>query len=474
MRISGFTTTRPEMSSTRTAEDFMKFLGANPARLGIVSTLYDQYTATHLTEALLNTYTLEKGKKNAFQSIDSFMVEWDIKVNRIKRVPFAAVPVGDGANGSDIIFHFAENYYQRYDTFIVEKTRQMIIVINRPQRIRDNDFVVIGKILDDDYSSVLDTTGCQVGDKTRFITNYQPEMHEEGYTKYQSNTEKHRTYIATHRTDVDMSAKYLPMEDTFIQIGKGDKDDPVYVMNSAEKDCLDSFMDVRGNALLWGKSNMDVNGKPKIYDELGRPIISSDGIIAQINRFAVKFSFTHLNSKYFNKAIQSMVQRSEKPQGNEYMFVCNTLMYNEIQDTLSAWIRDWKTVGTFLFSKASNNYVDLGATYQSYTYAGNTITFKIDRSIDVEYPTRKFGMFLDLTADAASGKPALNEFTFKGGDFIHNYIVGVGGKSGLDPGEVSSPVAASKLINWGYAGVGVYNPYRSVVLISEEVTNPLF
>lgn len=27
MRISGFTTTRPEMASTRTAEDFIKFLG---------------------------------------------------------------------------------------------------------------------------------------------------------------------------------------------------------------------------------------------------------------------------------------------------------------------------------------------------------------------------------------------------------------------------------------------------------------
>ena len=60
---------------TRTYEDFMKFLGAKPQRLGIVSVLYDQYTASHLTEALLNTYSLEKGKKNAFQSIDSFVVE---------------------------------------------------------------------------------------------------------------------------------------------------------------------------------------------------------------------------------------------------------------------------------------------------------------------------------------------------------------------------------------------------------------
>jgi len=455
---------------TRTYEDFMKFLGANPARLGIVSTLYDQYTATHLTEALLNTYTLEKGKKNAFQSIDSFVVEWDINVNRIKRVNFISVPEGDGANGSDIIFRFGENYYQKFDTFIIENTRQLIIVLNRPQRISDNEWVVIGKIQDSDYGAVLDTSGCQPGMATRFVTNYMPEMHEEGYVKYQSNVERHRTYIGTHRADASMSAQYNAMEDVFIQIGKGQQDDPIYRLNTAEKDCLDSFMEARNNACLWGKTNMDVYGKPKIFDpETGRPIIAPDGIIAQIERFATKFAFSRLNTKFFHKALQVMVTKSTKPTGNNYLFLCNTPMWTEIQETLSTWIRDWKTVGTFVFSTATNGYIDLGATYNSYEFAGNTVTFKVDRSFDIEYPRRKFGIFLDLTADAVSGKAALNMFTFKRGEIIHNFIKGVGGSTGLQHGEVSSPVAASKIINWGYAGVGVYNPYRSVILISEEV-----
>jgi len=247
---------------------------ANPARLGIVSTLYDQYTATHLTESLLNTYTLEKGKKNAFQSVDSFVVEWDINVNRIKRVNFISVPEGDGANGSDIIFRFGENYYQKFDTFIIERTRQQIIVLNRPQRISDKEFVLVGKIQDSDYGAVLDVSGCQPGMATRFVTNYMPEMHEEGYVKYQSNVEKHRTYIGTHRADVSMSAQYNAMEDVFTQIGKGEKDDPIYRLNTAEKDCLDSFMEARNNACLWGKTNMDKYGKPKIFD----PWLQSFGI----------------------------------------------------------------------------------------------------------------------------------------------------------------------------------------------------
>ena len=52
MRISGFTTTRPEMASTRTTEDpLLSSSGLNQARLGIVSSLYDQYTTSALTEA---------------------------------------------------------------------------------------------------------------------------------------------------------------------------------------------------------------------------------------------------------------------------------------------------------------------------------------------------------------------------------------------------------------------------------------
>ena len=451
---------------------FMKFLGANPARLGIVSTLYDQYTATHLTEALMNTYTMEKGKKG-FQSINSFLIEWDLQAKKIKRVPLIAAPEGSGLNAGDVKFYFPENYYQKYDTFVVERTRQQFIVLNRPQRLRDNCWLVIAKILDNDYDSVVDPTTA-AGFQTRFVTNYHPELHSEGYTKYQSNCEKMRTYIATHRCDIDMSAMYKPMEDVFIQIGKGNDDDPVYKMNTAEKECLDSYMEARNNALLWGKSNMDASGKPKIYDEDGRPIVSADGVIAQIERFATKFVFSKLNVGYFEKALQAMVAKSEKPQGNSYMLICNTAFYNEWQRVMNAWIVAHKTDGSFLFSKGSNGYVDLGATYESYTFGGNKISVKIDRCFDVEFPTRKYAALLDLTADAATGKPAMAFFTFKGGDIIHNVIVGVGGKSGLASGEVSSPVAGSKLVNWGYGGVAVFNPYRSVIMIGEENRNSIW
>lgn len=42
--------------------------------------------------------------------------------------------------------------------------------------------------------------------------------------------------------------------------------------------------------------------------------------------------------------------------------------------------------------------------------------------------------------------------------------MGVGGLDGLSSGIVSSTVAATKLINWGYSSAAVFAPYRSFIL----------
>ena len=132
--------------------------------------------------------------------------------------------------------------------------------------------------------------------------------------------------------------------------------------------------------------------------------------------------------------------------GNTYCFIVNTLMWNECQRVLANWIRDYRTNGAFVYSKATNGYLELGATYQSYEWAGNTICFKIDRSFDIEFPNRKFGVFIDLTADGKNGnRPNLAMFTFKGLQLVQNCLTGPGGRDGKSGGEVSTPVAGAKL-----------------------------
>lgn len=78
MIVANFVTQRPTLSETRTYEDFYKFLGARPHKLGVVSRLYPENTATYLTESLKNVFYNDKKGANRFQSVDSMMFEWEV------------------------------------------------------------------------------------------------------------------------------------------------------------------------------------------------------------------------------------------------------------------------------------------------------------------------------------------------------------------------------------------------------------
>nr|DAE20022.1 MAG TPA: hypothetical protein [CrAss-like virus sp. ctYsL76] len=96
-------------------------------------------------------------------------------------------------------------------------------------------------------------------------------------------------------------------------------------------------------------------------------------IIPQVERFATKFVFNKLNMRIFENAMNEMSTKCDEPTGNSWVFVCNSRMWQMIQRTMSTWIRDWKTTGCFVWSQGAKNYVDLGATYQAYEFAGKPI-----------------------------------------------------------------------------------------------------
>jgi hypothetical protein len=72
------------MGDTRTYEDFYKYLGVKPQRLGIVSRMYTDLTASFLTESLKNVfYTSTKGGGNKYQSLNAFQYDYDIETNKM-------------------------------------------------------------------------------------------------------------------------------------------------------------------------------------------------------------------------------------------------------------------------------------------------------------------------------------------------------------------------------------------------------
>lgn len=185
MIVASYVNLKPEMAATRTYEDFYKLLGNNAKMMGVMARMNMNNTATFLTEGLMNVF-YNKGSVSKFQQINSLKVEWDIEVKFLERIEFAAVPEGTGERGSDIIMAFNRRYYERYETFVIEKSGQQCIVKEVPVRKADNFWEYIVSLVDSDYESILDVDACQIGDKTMFLTNVQPEFHSEGYVKYQS------------------------------------------------------------------------------------------------------------------------------------------------------------------------------------------------------------------------------------------------------------------------------------------------
>ena len=258
MIIANFTTKNPTQGQTRTYENFYKMLSTKPTRLGVVSRLYPQLTSSYLTESLRNLVEMDTKVSSAYRSIDSLQYEWKVETNYIKRIEFAEVPTTLGENGEEIEMVFKERYFEKYDIFKIDSTLQQCIVTQRPRREADARWVVTVRLIDNDYSSILDISGCQIGDTARFQSNAMPEGHEEGYAKWQSNIEKHRNWITTHRVDDSRTALFASLENVFVSVkeGKNPKKmkETLYKMDTMENNLLKNFLFVRDSGNLDRKS----------------------------------------------------------------------------------------------------------------------------------------------------------------------------------------------------------------------------
>lgn len=472
MLVANFTSRIPTMGQTKTYEDWSKYLGSRPHRLGVVARMYTDNTLSFITDGLRNIFYKDE-KQDQFQLSSSLLFEWNVETNNIKKVEFAEVPTETGENGSEITMAFKENYYQKYDIFRIDKTKQQCQVMSRPIRKRDNYWEVQVRLVDNNYDTILDTDGCQVGDTTTFQSVAMPELSEEGYSKFQSQMERHRNFMTTFRADASWSSLYAIQENVFMSIADDkdqNKSEGVYKMLKKEKELLDTFMYAMNTGLTFNKGNIDINGKATISEpETGRPIYIGEGLIPQIEAAANKYVYTNKpNLQLFNMIMSDMADKAQNDTGNKLVFIVNRKMWNDVQMVLGEYLANYRTDGTYMYSKNANKglggYVKVGATFDTYEYAGNQVSFVVDRALTREYPTHGYGVCIDLTADKTTGQPAIAKFSLTGKDFMTNKIVGVGGYDGKSSGEVASNVAGSKLVMMGYAGVAAFTPYRSVIV----------
>jgi hypothetical protein len=464
MKIVDRNTIPQNMSDTNTMQHFGTLLGDKPHKLGTVVTMYPQLAISTLTDALKNVYYNPKKSEGSFSPINSMCIEWKIDVNFIKEVKIVGDISGDGAGEQVVSILLGERYYDKNDTFTLEN-KQQLFVVAVPKKLSQERWEYKVRLVSNDPTKSIDTRFAASGFSTRYRSNYFPELSERGYTKFVSNTEKHRNYISRHRASVDKSSDFARSEEVYIKAAKGKDGDAYFKMQKAEKKCLDHFLFSRDNSCMWSETNYDVNGKCRIQDNHNRDVPMGDGVVAQIERYCDKFSFSILTTDVLDDVIASMVAKSDNPTGNTYAVICNELLWAKFGKLMKDDLRFVApNDGSYFYSKDKGREVNVGASFKSYHVQGNTITFMPDRSLSQEYPNHAYGIFLDTGVDLNTGRPNLAMFTVKGSEMITGTLNGMGGQDGMTSGEVSTGVAGSEYHLMGYAGTVVFNPYKSFIL----------
>lgn len=186
--------------------------------------------------------------------------------------------------------------------------------------------------------------------------------------------------MTTFRADASWSSLYALQENVFMSICD-DKDktktEGVYKMLKKEKELLDTFMYAMNTGLAFNKSNIDVNGKPTISDpDTGRGIYIGEGLIPQIEAAANKYCYSNKpNLPLFNQIMSDMADKAQSDTGNKLIFMCNRKLWNDVNMVLGEYLANYRTDGCYMYSKNANKgiggYVKVGATFDTYEYAGN-------------------------------------------------------------------------------------------------------
>ena len=120
-----------------------------------------------------------------------------------------------------------------------------------------------------------------------------------------------------------------------------------------------------------------------------------------------------------------MAQKAEKPTGNHFAFIVNEKAWGIVQEVLGEYLANRQTDGAYLWSnQGEGKYVKVGATFDAYEWGGNTISFKVDRTLSREYQDPYF-LCIDLTTGKTSTQPPIQMFSLKGKDYIFNEVLGV-------------------------------------------------
>lgn len=477
-----------------TMQSVAELHGRQPFHIPGVTRLKNQdFGLLQITEFLGNVYG-EDVNMRKMKEIDTYSYTWDIETTQIPTIRFARANTNDGTSGEFTIYTNSR-YFSKTDVAALQNTQQILFKSNATQ-VSDNVYKYTVASWGNG-SNAIETSYTAQNSTLRWVYNVQPEMSELGYSKNQYNMERHINYLTKVRVGRAYSSdfratmdKFFVSDDDYAKLrkdGKRARGFKVYKYNSVEEEVMHQFMIAANGALLFGRANMDEQTGRPLEEVDGSEIIAGDGLIAQYERYAYPVYYNTLSVRNFEIAMDYIRDKRGQSQGNHVTVLCNRQFSNQKAKALQNAINLFapQNNGTWFFSKedplkgVSDAYggmsrmkrkqvphdVAVGATFNTYIYEGNTITFVVDEALTKHFPDRGYAIFIDtgIYEDERGQVPAIELKTLKGREMIKGHVVGMGGVDGTSNGSVSTPLDASRYDILGWRGVCVKSPYSAVI-----------
>lgn len=444
----------PDGAATKSMQNLGAMIGLKPHISKSIVTMYPNLTLQKLTEQLGAVYHKDTKDLN-LKEIEAFEFQWKIKTNRIPRIMIAEDCNENGKYGQEFRLILEKKFYDVRDAFELEN-EQVLFVTRQPKQLAPNKVEHWVRIISGSLDTSINTNYLKRGSKTKYLTNYQPEMSEIGFSKSFWNAEMHRNYISRHRIGDSVSGDFAKLKPVYMQHG-GD----LFTMPQIEKDLLDQIYLAFENSMLLGPGNFDDNGKVLITEEDGREIPMGVGLIPTIKKYCGQTRYFFLSDKVLREVISACVEKMENRTGNTIAVACNWRMYEQAQIVLDNLLKT-RTHDAYFYSKDGKK-IKVGAEYNAYEFAGNTIVFMHNDALTERYPEKGYGVFIDTNRYGEDCNVQM--MTLKGMSLFKGSLLGMGGKGGGDNVEnMGSTVHASRYEMMGYRGIKLANPYTSHIL----------
>jgi hypothetical protein len=441
----------PDGSKTKTMQDLGQVMGQKPHMSKAIVTLFPELTLQKLTEQLGQVF--HKDVKD-LKEIDSFSFEWMVKTNQIPRIRIAEDCSDTGEGGAEISLILEKKYYDPHDAFELEN--EQVLFMKKPaQRLASNKWLHTVELVGGNLGRRINTAYLTRGRTTKYVTNYFPELSERGYSKLMHNVEKHVNYISRHRVGDSASGDFRKLSPKYLEHAGA-----YFQMPTMDLDLMEQIYLAFENSMLLGPGNFDDKGNVLITMEDGRPIPVGEGLIPQAKRFCGQQRYSGFTEKVLRSAIDDVVGKKKNKTGNKIVMICNWRQYQQAQELLDSLLKARVTDNYFYTSTGGK--IKVGAEYNAYEFAGNTITFMENAALTERYPEKGYGIFIDM--DKHDGEPNIQMHTITGMSLFSGDLKGMGGKGGGDSGDISTLVHAYRKEYMGYRGIKLANPYSAHIL----------